>query len=145
MNVSGRLSHTDSAHFGVMAARMSNPQPGWELAGRYLEQEGVPAGFDEGQQTWADLAPMTQRIRRAQGFTPARPILIRTGSFLLSFKAEVEDNGVSIVNDDPRFPLLQGGGTTPEGYNVPPRPMRVPSPHVDAGMERVTRYLFGDE
>lgn len=96
----------------------------------------VRAGIGEnfrGEQSadgpWALLADGTQRQRRALGYGPDHPILVRTGDYRASFvsagsdahSVHFERHGggwrVSVGSNDERVPWLEGGTRT-----IPARP-----------------------
>jgi len=116
------------------------PEPRWFRIAETV-REGFAYNFDVeaagGEEPWEPLAPRTVAERRALGFGPEHPILIRTRELYYSLVDEqhplnyfwIEQNAGRLTMEfgslDRRFPLLHAGGVNEEGYYVPPRPMTV--------------------
>lgn len=87
------------------------------------------AGESSAAGPWAELADSTQRQRSALGYSPAHPILVRTGDYRAAFvSAGSSDHAVLfertgegwrvvIGSEDKRVPWLEGGTRT-----IPARP-----------------------
>lgn len=106
-----------------------------------LVQAAILDGFAENFRSeasalgaWPQLASLTRSEREAQGYPPAHPILVRSGSYRDSWLSErhplhihdVSKSGgdVSITegSKDPRVPVLSAGATF-GSFGIPPRPV----------------------
>ena len=88
--------------------------------------------YEEGSPDWKELAPSTQRQRKALGYGAAGPKLRRTGDLLRSLTDKTDAMNIHLIRQyskrtvgilgtkDTRYPELQEG-TLMEGGNIPPR------------------------
>lgn len=88
--------------------------------------------YEEGPPDWKELAPSTQRQRKALGYGPTGPKLRRTGDLMRSLTDSTDAMNIHRIREyskrtvgilgtkDPRYTELQEG-TLMEGGNIPPR------------------------
>ncbi len=122
-------------------------------------QEAIRVGFAQnfasegaaGGEPWAQLAAMTRRERRQQGYPEAHPILERSGVYRRSFTDEFHINHVSA------WAVAGGVWTVEEGstderadeleygtFKMPARPVLVLGNAGEARISEVLEYMFAE-
>jgi phage gpG-like protein len=112
-----------------------------------FEREGTVGG------PWVELAPLTQRLRKARGFGADHPILRRTGDLLHSIGIVSQGAEEVAVGTTLRYAsILQDGGIetyhldVPGERTIPPRPFIELREELLADTEDlIDAFFFGEE
>lgn len=107
-------------------------------------------GFDG--EPWTELAPFTQKVRKARGFGSDRPILVRTSDLLQSIGIQSQGDDEIEVGTNLRYAaVLQFGGIetwhedVPGTREIPARPFVGLTEELLADTtEAIEAYFFGE-